>query len=155
MRKQLLYVLSILALAACSPSELTPAGPQDRALVAVDLSLDIAPVEAGMPATKTDWEPDDPAYDAAQAVKSVAILQFEWEDGSAAGARLIYQYFTADWASAKPVLAASARKNTLVVVANIQGKLPVVDGTTYGDFLERMNYNLLDAIDGPGSNGLW
>lgn len=155
MRKLLLYGLSILALAACIPSELTPAGPQDRALVAVDLSLDIAPVEAGMPATKTDWEPDDPAYDAAQAVKSVAILQFEWEDGTAAGARLIYQYFTADWASAKPVLAASARKNTLVVVANVPGRLPVVDGTTYGDFLDRMNYNLLDGIDGPGSNGLW
>ena len=155
MKRLLLYGLSILALAACNPSELTPDGPQDRALVAVDLSLDIAPAEAGMPATKTDWEPDDPAYDAAQAVKSVAILQFEWEDGSAAGARLIYQYFTADWASAKPVLAASARKNTLVVVANVQGKLPVVDGTTYGDFLDRVNYNLLDAIDARGGNGLW
>lgn len=155
MKRLLLYGLSILALAACTPSELRPDGPQDRALVGVDLSLDIAPVEAGMPATKTDWEPDDPAYDAAQAVKSVALLQFEWEDGSAAGARLIYQYFTADWASAKPVLAASDRKNTLVVVTNVPGKLPVLDGTTYGDFLERMNYDLLDALDGPSGHGIW
>ena len=155
MKKLLLYGLSFLALIACNPAGLDPSGPEDRVLVGVELSLDIAPVEAGMPATKTDWEPDDPDYDAALAVKSVAILQFEWVDGMAANAKLIYQFFAPDWASAKPTLATSTQKNTLVVVANVPGKLPVVDGTTYGDFLEKMNYSLLDGLEDRTGYGVW
>lgn len=156
MKKLLLYTSVVLALAACRRAEPEAFRADDRPLVPVSLKLDVAPAENGMAvATKTDYEPDDAAYDAELAVKSVVVLQFEWTDDAAENARLIHQYFTDDWATAKPVLATSNRKNTLIVVANVTGSLPLVPGTTYGEFLEKMNFNLLDSLDDDTGKGLW
>jgi len=155
MKKLVIFGFLAFALSACQRTEPDLSGADDRPLVAVNLTLEVAPEENGMPLTKADYEPDDPAYDASQAVKSAALLQFEWVDASAENARLIYQYYTTDWATSKPVVAASSLKNTLVVVANVAGRIPVQEGISYGTFLEKLNYNLLDSLEDPDGKGVW
>ena len=161
-RKPVISLLLLAALCACNPAALTP-GPE-RPAVGVDLSLSIAPLEDAGPGTKTDYEPDywssiadagERAAAVAASVKTVLLLQFEWADASASDALLIGQHFVSDWATQKPVLLPSDKKNTILVIANVPGKLPLPFGTTLGAFLESRNYNLIDGLDDLSGRGVW
>ena len=146
-------------LVACAP--LSPVGPgegPDRPTVEVGLSLSVAPLDADVPDTKTDFDPDDPGYDKDAAVASVAVLQFEWQDAeTASAARLVNQQYipSYDPAVSRLPLVASDTKNTIVVVANVPGKLPVPLNTSFGSFLKNYNYSLLDSLTDVQGDGLW
>jgi len=161
-RNPVISLLLLVALCACNPAALTPGN--ERPAVGVNLSLSIAPVEDATPGTKTDYEPDywssltdagERAAAIAASVKTVLLLQFEWTDDTAADARLIGQHFVGDWATRKPALLPSDKKNTILVIANVPGKLPLPVGTTLGAFLEDRNYSLIDRLDDLSGNGIW
>ena len=160
--RPLISLLLLAALCACNPAALTPG--DGRPAVGVDLSLSIAPIEDATPGTKTDYEPDywssiadagERAAAVAASVKTVLLLQFEWTDAEASDALLVGQHFVSDWATQKPVLLPSDKKNTILVIANVPGKLPLPFGTTLGAFLESRNYNLIDGLDDLSGRGVW
>ena len=95
MKNRLSIFLLLLLLGACTPKLEPPVKPvEDGETVPVALTLNVAAVEDGMPGSKADiyYEPEDPAFDAAAAIKTVLLLQFDGED---ADAQLIgqQQYF--------------------------------------------------------------
>ena len=164
MKRRLVIILLLLAtLCACNPTALTP--ENGRPAVRVDLSLAVAPMEDATPGTKAiDHEPDywSSIADAgereaaiAASVKTVLLLQFEWTDAVAANARLIGQHFVSDWPAHKPTLNPSDKKNTILVIANVPGKLPLANGITLGSFLEDCNYSLISQLDDLSGGGVW
>ena len=139
-----------LSLAACVKDPSFSGGP-DRPTVPVTLSLAITPEVS---ATKADHEPDAEGYDAATAVKTLLVLQFEWQDAvDRDAAQLISQQFVT-YGDPVPLVTSKAR-NTVVVVANAWGKAHVAIGTPLGDFLAGANYNLINGLDELTGKGIW
>lgn len=134
-------------------SGLDPESP--RTWVPVALSLAIAPEENGMLSTKADYEPETPGYVSASAIKTLLLLQFEWQDDDAGSARLINQQFIPDGTASKAKLVSSAHKNTVYVIANIWGKIDLPLGATQSDFLAYGNGNLLSTLDDVTGTGIW
>ena len=138
------------ALFACVKDPSFSGGP-DRPTVPVTLSLSIAPEE---PATKADHEPDVAGYDPDAAVKTLLVLQFEWQDAvNRDAALLVSQQFVA---YGDPVsLVTSEARNMVFVIANAWGKAPVAIGTPLGDFLAGQNCNLLNSLEDLTGKGIW
>lgn len=146
-------LLALMVMAACTHSELEP---ESRSFVPVTLNLSVLPVEDGMPGTKVDYEPDVDGYNTAAAIKTLLLLQFEWQDeDNRDAARLISKQFIPDGAPGKARLLASKAKNTLLIVANAWGEAPVAIGTTLGTFLEKENCNLLNSLNEMTGKGIW
>lgn len=173
MGKRLILFLPFL-LAACTQLDRVPgtAGDAgDRTLVPVSLTLEVPPMSCGTQDTKADvlHEPDEDHLtgDALLAeVKSLTLLQFEWQDDDPLTARLVGWQYVDDYASFLAAgesfsLVASTRRNTIWVVANTRGRVPYVPDdpddpegpTTFGGFLERQNYSVLD--DAMGGEDVW
>ena len=153
------YKLSILLLTALlgACNLLEPVGDpchserSEESLVPVSLTLDVAAAEDGMPGSKADiyHEPEDPGYDAEAAIRTVLLLQFDGED---ADAQLIgqQQYFD-HWPLVAAqgegfALVARSTPQTVVVIANSFGYLPLTDHTTLGNFLENENYREISSL---------
>ena len=147
-----IFLLPFL-LGACNQMNLAPGGPRDAdgPLVPVALTLDVAAAEDGMPGTKADiyHEPEDPAFDADAAIRTVLLLQFDGED---ADAQLIgqQQYFD-HWPLVAAqgegfALVARSTPQTVVVIANSFGYLPLTDHTTLGNFLENENHSVVSML---------
>ena len=152
------FLLAVLMLVGCTRLGDSPVGPTNDGceLVPVTLSLAIVPEENGTPDTKVDYEPDIDGYNTDAAVKTLLLLQFEWQDeDNREAARLISKQFIPDGTPAKAKLLASKAKNTILVVANVWGEAPVAIGTTLGTFLERENCNLLNSLDEMTGKGIW
>lgn len=142
-------------LAACSQLESPVDTPkvEDGALVPVSLKLDVVPVDAGLTTSKADifYEPEDPAFTADDAVRTVLLLQF---DGDGPDAELIGQQQYYDHWPLDPTqddgfsLVARSTPQTVVVVANTFGYLSLTDHTTLGNFLENENYREINTLDG-------
>ena len=155
-RTGLLSAGLLALLPACTALENGASGldPELRPRVPVSFSLSVAPGEAGTPPTKTDYEPDVwGSGGQADAVKTVLLLQFEWQDGTEASARLIGQQFVRYGENAS--LIASDVKNTLLVAANVGGKAGVTPGTSLDDFLNIFNAELLTSPDDLTGSGIW
>ena len=145
------WLLALTVMAACTRSELEP---ESRSFVPVTLNLSVLPVEDGTPGTKVDYEPDVDGYSTATAIKTLLIMQFEWQDAvNRDAAQLISQQFVQ---YGDPVsLVTSSAKNTIFVVANAWGKAHVAIGTTLGTFLAGENCNLLNSLDEITGKGIW
>ena len=154
MKNRFSIFLLPLLLGACTPKLEPPVKPvEDGETVPVALTLDVASVEDGMPGSKADiyHEPEDPAFDADAAIKTVLLLQFDGED---ADAQLIgqQQYFD-HWPLVAAqgegfALVARSTPQTVVVIANSFGYLPLTDRTTLGNFLENENYREIGTLAG-------
>ena len=152
MKNRFCILLLSALLGACTPLIDPPVRPaEDGETVPVALTLNVAAVEDGMPGSKADiyHEPEDPAFDAAEAIKTVLLLQFDGED---ADAQLIgqQQYFD-HWPLVAAqgegfALVARSTPQTVVVIANTFGYLTLTDHTTLGNFLENENYNVVSAL---------
>ena len=152
MKNRFFIFLLPLLLGACTQLIDPPVRPaEDGETVPVALTLNVAAVEDGMPDSKADiyHEPEDPAFDAAAAIKTVLLLQF---DGKDADAQLIgqQQYFD-HWPLVAAqgegfALVARSTPQTVVVIANTFGYLTLTDHTTLGNFLENENYNVVSAL---------
>ena len=144
-------LLAAFLLAGCMRLGDSPVGPANdgRELVPVNLSLAIAPEEDGMLSTKTDYEPDTWGGSGKEnAIKTLLLLQFEWpDDTNRDGAKLIGQHFMEYSDGIKAKLFASNMKNTVLVIANISGRVNVSNNVTLKDFLERFNGNLISSCD--------
>ena len=151
-------LLAALLLAGCMRLGDSPVEPANdgREPVPVNLSIAIAPEEDGMLSTKTDYEPDTwGAGGKENAIKTLLLLQFEWQNNDAGSARLINQQFIPDGAASKSKLIVSSRKNTVYVIANAWGKIDLPFGTTQADFLDNHNGNLLSTLDDATGTGIW
>ncbi len=143
-------------LAACSQLESTQDKPQveDGTLVPVSLQLN---VDVEMSGTKADiyYEPDDAAFTAENAVRTVLLLQF---DGAGADAELIgQQQYYDHWPLVSGQddgfsLVARSSPQTVVVLANTFGYLSLTDHTTLGNFLENENYREINTLEGMWRN---
>ena len=146
-----IFLLPLL-LGACTQLIDPPVRPvEDGETVPVALTLSVAAVEDGMPDSKADiyHEPEDPAFDAAAAIKTVLLLQFDGED---ADAQLIgqQQYFD-HWPLVAAqgegfALVARSTPQTVVVIANTFGYLTLTDHTTLGNFLENENHSVVSML---------
>ena len=154
MRIKYTLVLLLALLGACTRLEDSLVEPvNDGEMVPVSLTLNVAAALDGTPDTKSDiyHEPDDPAFDAAAAIKTVLLLQFDGED---ADAQLIgqQQYFD-HWPLVAAngegfALVARSTPQTVVVIANSFGYLSLTDHTTLGNFLENENYRQIATLEG-------
>ena len=153
------------ALLACTRLEDSPAGqasaPELHELVSVPIYLAVAPFENGTPATKVDYEPEVPGYNAANAIKTFTILQFE-KDAVGDGYTRVGNQVCYDWplpAGENIALATSPRENIIFVIANAtapgEQTIPLAGGTTLNSFLESQNGNLLSALDALDGTGIW
>ena len=169
MRRRYCSTLPVLAaalvLAACTQLEDSPAGPaNDGETVFVPIHLAVAPTEtvssfAGLtgesPATKTDYEPEAPGYDADAAIKTLTVMQFEKDetgDGyTRVGNLMTYDYEALENHTENIALKVSARKNIIFVLANAAGlgldKIPLEGHTTLVSFLESQNSSQLGTLD--------
>ncbi len=149
---------------ACNPQTLTPdtlPSGAERERVPVSLSLSVAPIDdLATKAGETYHEPEQTAEADENQIRTVTLLQFEWPEGDhpdPRGAVLVgWQYFDHwpldDATNEHFALVASGRKNTIVVVANTDGRVPFVPDdpndpqgvTTFGNFVDRQNNRLLD-----------
>ena len=145
------FLLGLLA--ACSPLDKDlPIDPESgRPTVPVSLSLAIAPEDS---ATKADHEPDAEGYDTDAAVKTLLVLQFEWQDAVNRDAALLISQQFVEYGDPVSLVASDAR-NTVFVVANAWGKAPVAIGTPLGTFLAGQNYNQLTGLDELTGKGIW
>lgn len=157
-----ILILMLLAAAACTKVPVGPGyddalSPEGRPLVPVTLNLSVAPTETGGPDTKTDYEPDSWGVGGqASAVKTILLLQFEWQNNTDAGAaKLIGQQFIQTGGSDKAELIASEAKNTVFVIANADGKLPLARGITLEQFLAEQNFNVISTLDDGVGSGIW
>lgn len=161
--KSCISVFLLALMMACNPQALTPDTPSsgaDRERVPVSLSLAVAPVDiAATKAGETYHEPEQTTEATENQIRTVTLLQFEWPEGDNSdprGAVLVgWQYFDHwpldDATNEHFALVASARKNTIVVVANTDGRVPFVPDdpndpqgvTTFGNFVDRQNNRLL------------
>ena len=151
------YKLSILLLAAllgaCTQLPDAPVEPvEEGGTVPVALTLAVAAAEDGMPGTRADiyHEPEDPAFDADAAIKTVLLLQFDGEDADAEliGQQQYYDHWPLVAAQGEGfALVARSTPQTVVVIANSFGYLPLTDRTTLGNFLENENYRQVFALD--------
>ena len=148
---------AVFLLVGCTRLGDSPVEPANdgRELVPVSLSLAVAPEENGMLSTKADYEPETPGYVSASAIKTLLLLQFEWQDDDAGSARLINQQFIPDGAASKAKLVSSSHKNTVYVIANVWGKIDLPLGATQSDFLAYGNGNLLSTLDDVTGTGIW
>ena len=140
--------------AACSPldKDLPGLDPESgRPTVPVSLSLAIAPEVS---ATKADHEPDAEGYDTDAAVKTLLVMQFEWQDAVNRDAALLISQQFVEYGNPVALVASEAR-NTVMVVANTWGKAPVAIGTPLGTFLAGQNYNQLTGMDELTGKGIW
>ena len=180
-RTVLLSAGLLVLLAGCTRLGDSPVGPANdgRELVPVHLSLAVAPEEDGMlssfagtspsfagltgesPATKTDYEPDAPGYDASNAIKTITILQFEKDavgDGyTRVGNQICYAWPLA--AGDNIALATSNRENIIFVIANAtapgEQTIPLSGNVSLTDFLGSENGNLLSSLDALDGTGIW
>ena len=143
--------LALLPVLAACVKEAPFSGGMDRPTVPVTLSLSIAPEEA---ATKADHEPDAEGYDTDAAVKTLLVLQFEWQDAVNRDAALLISQQFVEYGDPVALVASDAR-NTVFVVANTWGKAPVAIGTPLGTFLAGQNYNQLTGLDELTGKGVW
>ena len=145
------FLLGLLA--ACSPLDKDlPIDPESgRPTVPVSLSLAIAPEDS---ATKADHEPDAAGYDTDAAVRTLLVLQFEWQDAVNRDAALLISQQFVEYGDPVALVASDAR-NTVFVVANAWGKAPVAIGTPLGTFLAGQNYNQLTGLDELTGKGIW
>ena len=113
------------------------------------------------PATKTDYEPDAPGYDAADAIKTITILQFEKDavgDGyTRVGNQVCYAWPLASGENIK--LVTSPRENIIFVIANAtapgEQTIPLSGSVSLADFLAGENSNLLSSLDALDGTGIW
>ena len=145
------FLLGLLA--ACSPLDKDlPIDPESgRPTVPVSLSLAIAPEDS---ATKADREPDAAGYDTDAAVRTLLVLQFEWQDAVNRDAALLISQQFVEYGDPVSLVSSDAR-NTVFVVANAWGKAPVAIGTPLGTFLAGQNYNQLTGLDELTGKGIW
>lgn len=145
------FLLGLLA--ACSPLDKDlPIDPESgRPTVPVSLSLAIAPEDS---ATKADHEPDAAGYDTDAAVRTLLVLQFEWQDAVNRDAALLISQQFVEYGDPVSLVSSDAR-NTVFVVANAWGKAPVAIGTPLGTFLAGQNYNQLTGLDELTGKGIW
>lgn len=160
MRSKLHIVLLLMLVAACTKdpgfSGLDP--ESGRPTVAVTFHLAVAPEE---PATKGSFDPDEPGYDAAAAIRTVTVLQFEKDeegDGfTRVGNQVCYDYEAVLAGTENIPLVTSARENIIFVIANATDPgLETIHLSGHGsldDFLSGQNGNLLSSLgslDGTG-----
>lgn len=143
--------LALLPVLAACVKEAPFSGGMDRPTVPVSLSLAIAPEVS---ATKADHEPDAEGYDTDAAVKTLLVLQFEWQDAVNRDAALLVSQQFVEYGDPVALVASDAR-NTVFVVANTWGKAPVAIGTPLGTFLAGQNYNQLTGLDEQTGKGVW
>ncbi len=159
-----IFLLPLL-LSACMQLGDSPAKPaNDGETVPVALSLNVAAPEDGTPslfagltgesrATKSDvyHEPEDPAFDADAAIKTVLLLQFDGEDRDAQliGQQQYFDHWPLVAANGEGfALVARSTPQTVVVIANSFGYLSLTDHTTLGNFLENENYRQIATLAG-------
>ena len=151
MKNRLPIFLLPLLLGACTQLIDPPVRPvEDGETVPVALTLNVAAVEDGMPGSKADiyYEPEDPGYDADAAIKTVLLLQFDGEDADAEliGQQQYYDHWPLVAAQGEGfALVARSTPQTVVVIANSFGYLPLTDHTTLGNFLENENYREISS----------
>ena len=175
MRRRYCSTLPVLAaalvLAACTQLAPVSPSPENQETVVVPIHLTVAPTEtissfadapssfAGLtgesPATKTDYEPEAPGYDADAAIKTLTVMQFEKDetgDGyTRVGNLMTYDYAALENHTENIALKVSARKNIIFVLANAAGlgldKIPLEGHTTLASFLESQNSSQLGTLD--------
>lgn len=151
---------AVLLLSGCARLGDSPVGPADdgtdRVLVPVTLSLRVVPITDGMVGSKADYEPDTDGYSTANAVKTLLLLQFEWQDADTPGAaKLVNQQFIPDGDRTKARLVASSVRNTICLIANAWGKISLPRGITMAEFLEHYNADRLSSLDNLTGTGIW
>ena len=166
--KQLGRFISLLLLAGflsagCSQLESPHSGldPESYETVSVPVYLTVAPEEDGTPATKVDYEPDAPGYNAANAIKTLTILQFEKDavgDGyTRVGNQVCYSWPLPDGENI--ALATSPRENIIFVIANAtapgEQTIPLSGSVSLDGFLRSENSNLLSTLDALDGTGIW
>lgn len=166
--KQLGRFISLLLLAGflsagCSQLESPQPGPEPVSceFVSVPVYLTVAPEEDGTPATKVDYEPDAPGYNAANAIKTLTILQFEKDavgDGyTRVGNQVCYSWPLPDGENI--ALATSPRENIIFVIANAtapgEQTIPLSGSVSLDGFLRSENSNLLSTLDALDGTGIW
>ena len=152
MKNRFFIFLLPLLLGACVQLGDSPVKPaNDGETVPVALSLSVAAVEDGMPGSKADiyHEPEDPAFDADAAIKTVLLLQFDGEDTDAQliGQQQYFDHWPLVAAQGEGfALVARSTPQTVVVIANTFGYLPLTDRTTLGNFLENENHSVVSVL---------
>jgi len=167
MMKERYYILALLlclAIACTKDPSFAGLTGESRPTVPVPLNLDVAPFE-GEALTKTDYEPDAPGYNAANAIKTITVLQFE-KDEVGDGYTRVGNQICYDWADVNPVsgteniaLVTSSRENIIFVIANATDPgLETIHLSGHGsldDFLSSLNGNLLSTLDNIDGSGIW
>ena len=139
-----LLLLAGFLSAGCAQLESPHSGidPEFRDPVSVPIYLSVASEGCSTSATKVDYEPEDPAYNAADAIKTITILQFEKNaegDGyTRVGNQVCYAWPLA--AEENIALATSNRENIIFVIANAtapgEQTIPLSGSVSLDDFLK-------------------
>ena len=134
-----------------------------RELVCVPVNLAIAPAENGTPATKADYDPDVAGYNAADAIKTITVLQFEksavGDDYTRIGTQVCYDWASVKAGTEKVALLSSTRENVFIIIANATapgvGTIPLAGNITLKDFVESQNGSVLSVLDALDGTGIW
>ncbi|MBR5704287.1 MAG: DUF4906 domain-containing protein [Bacteroidales bacterium] len=158
-----LLLLAGFLSAGCAQLESPHSGidPEFRDPVSVPIYLSVASEGCSTSATKVDYEPEDPAYNAADAIKTITILQFEKNaegDGyTRVGNQVCYAWPLA--AEENIALATSNRENIIFVIANAtapgEQTIPLSGSVSLDDFLKSENNSLLSTLDALDGTGIW
>ena len=165
MMKERYYILALLlclAIACTKDPSFAGLTGESRPTVPVPLNLDVAPFE-GEALTKTDYEPDAPGYNAANAIKTITVLQFEkdeiGDDYTRVGNQVCYDWAAVDAGIENIALVTSSRENIIFVIANATDPgsetIPLSGHTSLADFLANQNGNLLSSLDDTAGSGIW
>ena len=177
-----LLILAVLALllGACTKVPVGPSAgdglsPEGRPLVPVTLNLSVAGLSssfAGLtgesPATKAynDHEPDvdglsDPSADRESEIKTILVLQFEQKTGETESHRIgNQQYFdhyplSLDEHVSLVASESTTANNTIYVIANTFGTIPLDGDLTLSEFKAHQGYNRLSSLDDLAGSGIW
>ena len=156
--------------------------PEGRPLVPVTLNLSVAGLSssfagtsssfAGLtgesPATKAynDHEPDvdglsDPSADRESEIKTILVLQFEQKTGETESHRIgNQQYFdhyplSLDEHVSLVASESTTANNTIYVIANTFGTIPLDGDLTLSEFKAHQGYNRLSSLDDLAGSGIW
>ena len=156
--------------------------PEGRPLVPVTLNLSVAGLSssfagtsssfAGLtgesPATKAynDHEPDvdglsDPSADRESEIKTILVLQFEQKTGETESHRIgNQQYFdhyplSLDEHVSLVASESTTANNTIYVIANTFGTIPLDGDLTLSEFKAHQGYNRLSSLDDLSGSGIW
>ena len=166
-RNHILALALLCCLAFACTKDLSHSGidPESgRDLVPVTLNLAVSSLE--MPdqvghngTTKTVYDPDmDGSFAGTDAeIKTILVLQFE-DNGAGDKVRVGNQQFFDHWpllAGENIALVASSVENTIFVIANAWGEIPLAGGTMLSSFLASQGCSLIDTLDDLGGNGIW